>query len=90
MQFVAERLLGGLQLYVAARACIRCKDGCAGETEQMVFFEVLYNKVLRFRMRWLFRLIWSLFYKVMERNLLGANPKLRIFALYKLCYICLL
>ena len=49
-----------------------------------------YNKVLRFRMRWLFRLIWSLFHKVMERNLLGANPKLRIFALYKLCYICLL
>ena len=41
MQFVAECLLGGFQLYVAARACIRCKDGCSGETEQMVFLKVL-------------------------------------------------
>ena len=41
MQFVAECLLGGFELYVAARACIRCKDGRSGETEQMVFLEVL-------------------------------------------------
>ena len=49
-----------------------------------------YNKVVRLRMRWLFRIIWSLFQRSMERNLLGAKPKLRIFSLYKLCYICLL
>lgn len=49
-----------------------------------------YNKVVKFRMRWLFRFIWAFFKRSMERNLLGPKPKLRIFSLYKLCYICLL
>lgn len=49
-----------------------------------------YNKVLRFRMRWFFRIIWTFFQKSMEKNLLGPKPKLRVFSLYKLCYICLL
>lgn len=49
-----------------------------------------YNKVLRFRMRWFFRIIWTFFQKSMEKNLLGPQPKLRVFSLYKLCYICLL
>ena len=49
-----------------------------------------YNKVVKFRMRWLFRFIWAFFQKGMEKNLLGPKPKLRIFSLYKLCYICLL
>jgi glycosyltransferase involved in cell wall biosynthesis len=49
-----------------------------------------YNKVLKFRMRWLFRLIWAFHQKSMERNLLGPKPGLRVFSLYKLCYICLL
>ena len=49
-----------------------------------------YQVVLKWKMRWLFRIIWSFFQKSMERNLLGPKPKLRIFSLYKLCYICLL
>lgn len=49
-----------------------------------------YNKVLKFRMRWLFRFIWAFFQKSMEKNLLGPKPRLRLFSLYKLCYICLL
>ena len=49
-----------------------------------------YNRVLKFRMRWLFKLIWAFFQKSMEKNLLSPWPKLRIFSLYKLCYICLL
>ena len=49
-----------------------------------------YNKVKSLRMRWVFRFIWVLFQKSMERNLLGPKPKLRIFSLYKLCYICVL
>lgn len=49
-----------------------------------------YNRVVKLRMRWLFRVIWAFFQKRMEKNLLGTNPKLRIFSLYKLCYICLL
>ena len=49
-----------------------------------------YNKVRRLKMRWLFRFIWVLFQKGMEKNLLGPKPKLRIFSLYKLCYICVL
>ena len=49
-----------------------------------------YNKVLKWRMRWLFRFIWAFNQKSMERNLLGPKPGLRIFSLYKLCYICVL
>lgn len=47
-----------------------------------------YHRVVRFRMRWFFRLVWKLFGKIMEKNLLGSTPNLRIFSLYKLCYIC--
>lgn len=49
-----------------------------------------YKRVVNFRMRWLFRIIWTFFQKSMERNLLGPKPKLRLFSLYKLCYISLL
>lgn len=49
-----------------------------------------YNKVRSVGMRWVFRFIWAFFQKSMERNLLGSKPKLRIFSLYKLCYICVL
>ena len=49
-----------------------------------------YNRVVRFRMRWLFRLVWKLFGNKMEKNLLGSNPSLRVFSLYKLCYISIL
>ena len=49
-----------------------------------------YQRVLKLKMRWLFRIIWTFFQKSMERNLLSPKPKLRIFSLYKLCYICLL
>lgn len=49
-----------------------------------------YNKVRSIRMRWVFRFIWVFFQKSMERNLLGPKPKLRIFSLYKLCYISVL
>ena len=49
-----------------------------------------YNKVLKLRMGWVFRFIWVFFQKSMEKNLLGPKPKLRIFSLYKLCYISVL
>jgi len=49
-----------------------------------------YNKVKRIRMRWLFRFIWVFFQRSMEKNLLGPKPGLRIFSLYKLCYICMM
>lgn len=49
-----------------------------------------YNKVRSLRMRWVFRFFWAFFQKSMEKNLLGPKPKLRIFSLYKLCYICVL
>lgn len=49
-----------------------------------------YNRVVKLRMRWLLKLIWTLFHGSMERNLLGLKPKLKIFSLYKLCYICTL
>ena len=49
-----------------------------------------YNKVRSLRMRWVFRFFWAFFQKSMEKNLLGPKPKLRIFSLYKLCYISVL
>lgn len=49
-----------------------------------------YNKVLKWKMRWFFRIMWTFFQKSMEKNLLGPKPKLRVFSLYKLCYICLM
>ena len=49
-----------------------------------------YNKVKRLRLRWLFRFIWVFYQRSMEKNLLGPKPKLRIFSLYKLCYISVL
>ena len=49
-----------------------------------------YNRVLKFRMRWVFKMIWAFFQKSMERNLLGPKPKLKVFSLYKLCYISVL
>ena len=49
-----------------------------------------YNKVKSVRLRWLFRFIWVFFQRSMEKNLLGPKPALRIFSLYKLCYICMM
>ena len=49
-----------------------------------------YNKVRKLGMRWVFRFIWVFFQKSMERNLLGPKPRLKIFSLYKLCYISVL
>ena len=49
-----------------------------------------YNQVIRWKMRWFFRLVWAFFQKSMEKNLLGPKPGLRIFSLYKLCYICMM
>ena len=49
-----------------------------------------YNKVRSLKMRWVFRFFWAFFQKSMEKNLLGPKPKLRIFSLYKLCYISVL
>ena len=49
-----------------------------------------YNQVIKWKMRWFFRLVWAFFQKSMEKNLLGPKPGLRIFSLYKLCYICMM
>ena len=49
-----------------------------------------YNKVKKYRLRWLFRFIWVFFQRSMEKNLLGPKPGLRIFSLYKLCYLCMM
>lgn len=49
-----------------------------------------YNQVIKWKMRWFFRLVWAFFQKGMEKNLLGPKPGLRIFSLYKLCYICMM
>ena len=49
-----------------------------------------YNQVIRWKMRWLFRLVWAFFQKRMEKNLLGPKPGLKVFSLYKLCYICMM
>ncbi len=47
-----------------------------------------YRKVCKLHATWVFRLIWRWGRKSMEKNLLGKKPNLRVFALYKLCYLC--
>ncbi|MBR4841703.1 MAG: glycosyltransferase family 2 protein [Bacteroidaceae bacterium] len=47
-----------------------------------------YNRAVRFRIRWFFRVIWAVFRRSMEKNLLGERPSVRVFSFYKLCYIC--
>lgn len=47
-----------------------------------------YRRVRNLGLRWLFRIIWAFSNKRMEKNLLGSKPSLRLFSLYKLCYIC--
>ena len=49
-----------------------------------------YNQVIRWKMRWFFRLVWTFSQKRMEKNLLGPKPGLKVFSLYKLCYICMM
>ena len=47
-----------------------------------------YNRVSKCCMRWVFRVIWAFSCKGMEKNLLGQKPSLKVFSLYKLCYLC--
>lgn len=47
-----------------------------------------YNRVRKLCSRWIFRILWAFWGKKMESNLLSADPSLKVFSLYKLCYIC--
>jgi len=47
-----------------------------------------YRKVCRLHVKWVFRLVWNCAGCTIRRNLLGNKPNLRLFSLYKLCYLC--
>lgn len=47
-----------------------------------------YKRMGQCHMLWLLRMLWRLFGKSMERNLLSNKPSLWVFSLYKLCYLC--
>lgn len=47
-----------------------------------------YGYVKKLHMAWALRILWRMFRKPIEKNLLGINPSLRLFSLYKLCYLC--
>ena len=47
-----------------------------------------YNKLKRCRVVWLVVLAYKLFRRPIERNLLGANPSMKLFGFYKLGYFC--
>lgn len=47
-----------------------------------------YYKVKELHITWALRLLWRYTGRIMEKNLLGSNPHLRTFSLYKLCYLC--
>lgn len=44
----------------------------------------IYNKVSRFRLAWLLRLVWHICGRAMRSNLVSNKPNLNIFKLYKL------
>ena len=70
----------------AVRNAFEHKDEVGGSSRLLTH----YNRVVGLRLRWLFRFVWKMFGKMMKKNLLGSTPSLRIFSLYKLCYICIL
>lgn len=47
-----------------------------------------YSKLKKIHMSWPFRLVWKMWANCMEQNLCGSKPSLKIFSLYKLCYLC--
>lgn len=47
-----------------------------------------YNKLKRCRVVWLVVLTYKLFRRLIERNLQGANPSMKLFGFYKLGYLC--
>ncbi len=49
---------------------------------------IVYSKMNKFKLTYLFFLFYKLFQKIMENNLLGTHPNMKIFAIYKLGYLC--
>ena len=47
-----------------------------------------FDRLQRFRMVWAGRLAFRLFSGPMRHNLVGNKPSLKVFSLYKLCYLC--
>ena len=47
-----------------------------------------FGRLERFRMVWAGRLAYRMFAGSMRRNLVGNKPSLKVFSLYKLCYLC--
>ena len=47
-----------------------------------------FSRLEKCGMLWVPRLVWRLFHEPMKRNLLGNKPSLKVFSLYKLCYLC--
>lgn len=47
-----------------------------------------YGRLKKCGLLWAPRLAWRLFQKSMRRNLVGKKPCLKVFSMYKLCYLC--
>jgi glycosyltransferase involved in cell wall biosynthesis len=56
--------------------------------EQNILLLRYYCKIERFKLVFIFRFLFMLFEKRLVKNLMSNNPNLRLFDLYKLCYIC--
>lgn len=55
---------------------------------EMVSLLNAYRKISNWKLVFFFRWFYNLYHRPMENNLLGSNPKLWIFDLYKLGYLC--
>ncbi len=62
--------------------------GYEREFASMVSLLQTYRKIERWRLTFFMRLIFNIFHNLMEKNLLGSNPKMWVLDLYKLGYIC--
>ncbi len=58
------------------------------EFANMVSLLKTCRKIKQWKLAFLMRIIFGNFHAAMEKNLLGADPKLWVFDLYKLGYIC--
>ncbi len=55
---------------------------------EMISLLKAFCRIKRYKITFLMRFIYTIFRRSMEKNLLGSKPKLWIFDLYKLGYIC--
>ena len=69
-----------------SETALRTLKGLKGRMNGRSYVENTFQRLQRLHLDWTVRLAYRLFAPLMRRNLLGRNPSLTVFSLYKLCY----